>query len=61
MYQQFSGHNIKQILAAIHSPLATFCKEAINTLDAISYLRQKLGRPGVNSADFCGLENLVVY
>ena len=24
------------------------------------YLRQKLGRPGVNSADFCGLENSVV-
>jgi len=24
------------------------------------YLRQKLGSPGVNSADFCGLENSVV-
>ena len=25
-----------------------------------AYLRQKLGRLGVNSADFCGLENSVV-
>ncbi len=30
------------------------------TLGEQQYLRQKLGRPGVNSADFCGLENSVV-